>query len=201
MPVPFKPGGLAALIADSHSGAQGRPAVRPPGAEPRPSPARLLPRRRAPRTRRSPWRHATKALPRATWLADLKERLVRPRLHRLPHRIRDDPLLAERRGKPAASAMERAIAEAVNKLRPIVVSSRQEDLPWDNAELLVAEDDAGLVEAVRTTREHLARTWESPAASARPEDSPGSGSSMSTSSPFTRWRSVTGSGSSPKALG
>jgi len=50
---------------------------------------------------------------------------------------------------PAASETERAIAEAVNALHPILVSRQEEPLPWENAELLVVKQDQDLVEAVR----------------------------------------------------
>lgn len=50
---------------------------------------------------------------------------------------------------PAASKAERAIAEAVNDLRPILVSRQEEPLPWENAELLVVKSDQDLVDAVQ----------------------------------------------------
>ncbi|HEX5997669.1 MAG TPA: dihydrofolate reductase family protein, partial [Jiangellales bacterium] len=49
---------------------------------------------------------------------------------------------------PEASAANRAIAQTVNRLHPIVISNVDTELPWDNAELLVARDDAELVDAV-----------------------------------------------------
>jgi dihydrofolate reductase len=50
---------------------------------------------------------------------------------------------------PQSTADLRALAEALNKLRPLLVSDREEHVPWQNAELLVAKDDAQLTGAVR----------------------------------------------------
>lgn len=50
---------------------------------------------------------------------------------------------------PKASADGRALAEAVNKLHAILLSRREEPVPWENAELLVVHDDEQLAEAVR----------------------------------------------------
>ncbi len=47
-----------------------------------------------------------------------------------------------------AAEGERAIAEVVNKMHPILVSTKPEKLESNNAELLVAKDDNALVEAV-----------------------------------------------------
>ena len=56
---------------------------------------------------------------------------------------------------PAASQDEHEIAEVVNKMHPIIVSTREEKLELGNAELLVAKDDNALVEAVtQRKREH-----------------------------------------------
>src|ERR1700733_5885793 len=41
---------------------------------------------------------------------------------------------------PQASADARALAEAVNKLHPILVSDREEPVPWQNAELLIVDE-------------------------------------------------------------
>jgi dihydrofolate reductase len=49
---------------------------------------------------------------------------------------------------PAASQEEQAIAQAVNRLRPIIVSNKEEKLEWENTELLVAKSDQELVETV-----------------------------------------------------
>jgi dihydrofolate reductase len=49
---------------------------------------------------------------------------------------------------PNAAAGDRAIAEVVNRMHPIVISRTEEDLPWENAELLVVRSDAELVDAV-----------------------------------------------------
>lgn len=50
---------------------------------------------------------------------------------------------------PQAPADERALANAVNRLQPILVSNRDEPVPWQNAELLVVHDDEQLADAVR----------------------------------------------------
>lgn len=58
---------------------------------------------------------------------------------------------------PAAPAEVRALAEAVNKLHPVVVSSKPESVPWENAELLVVQDDEQLVDAVRREKDKAAK--------------------------------------------
>lgn len=50
---------------------------------------------------------------------------------------------------PQAAPDERALAETLNKLHGILVSDRQEPVPWPNAELLVVHDDEQLADAVR----------------------------------------------------
>ena len=52
-------------------------------------------------------------------------------------------------GNPQAPADERALAEAVNRLHPFLVSDRDEPVPWQNAELLVVHHDEQLADAVR----------------------------------------------------
>jgi dihydrofolate reductase len=49
---------------------------------------------------------------------------------------------------PSASSAERAIAQAVNTLHPLILSHQEEHLAWENAELLVAKSDQDLVDAV-----------------------------------------------------
>ena len=56
-------------------------------------------------------------------------------------------------GNSQAAADERALAEAVNKLHPFLVSDRDEPVPWQNAELLVVHDDKQLADAVRKEKE------------------------------------------------
>jgi dihydrofolate reductase len=56
-------------------------------------------------------------------------------------------------GNPQAPADERALAEAVNRLHAVLVSDRDEPVPWQNAELLVVHDDEQLADAVRTEKE------------------------------------------------
>ncbi len=56
-------------------------------------------------------------------------------------------------GDPQAPADERALAEAVLKLRPFLVSDRDEPVPWPNAELLVVHDEEQLAGAVRKEKE------------------------------------------------
>ena len=48
----------------------------------------------------------------------------------------------------SASQASRDFAAAVNQLHRIVISNRPVDLPWDNAELVVARDDEDLAAAV-----------------------------------------------------
>jgi dihydrofolate reductase len=50
---------------------------------------------------------------------------------------------------PQAPADLRALAQAVNKLRPFLISNREEPVPWPNAELLVVHNDEQLADAVR----------------------------------------------------
>jgi dihydrofolate reductase len=52
-------------------------------------------------------------------------------------------------GNPQAPADQRALAQAVNRLRPFLISNREEPVPWPNAELLVVHDDEQLADAVR----------------------------------------------------
>jgi dihydrofolate reductase len=56
-------------------------------------------------------------------------------------------------GNPQAPADERALAEAVNRLHPFLVSDRDEPVPWQNAELLVVHHDEQLADAVRREKE------------------------------------------------
>jgi dihydrofolate reductase len=48
----------------------------------------------------------------------------------------------------SASQAERAIAQAVNSLRPLILSHQEEQLEWENTELLVVKSDQDLVDAV-----------------------------------------------------
>jgi hypothetical protein len=50
---------------------------------------------------------------------------------------------------PQAPADQRALAGALNNLRPFLISDREEPVPWPNAELLVVHDDEQLADAVR----------------------------------------------------
>jgi dihydrofolate reductase len=50
---------------------------------------------------------------------------------------------------PQAPADQRALAQAVNRLRPFLISHREEPVPWPDAELLVVHDDEQLANAVR----------------------------------------------------
>jgi dihydrofolate reductase len=54
---------------------------------------------------------------------------------------------------PQAPADLRALAQAVNRLRPFLISDRDEPVPWPNAELLVVHDDEQLLAAVRKEKE------------------------------------------------
>lgn len=49
---------------------------------------------------------------------------------------------------PQSSDDLRELARALNRLRPILISDREETLPWANAELLVVRSDDELAEAV-----------------------------------------------------
>ena len=49
---------------------------------------------------------------------------------------------------PSASKGERAIAQAVNTLHGIIISKNEEQLAWENSELLLVKSDKDLVEAV-----------------------------------------------------
>jgi dihydrofolate reductase len=54
---------------------------------------------------------------------------------------------------PAASKEERAIAQAVNTLHPLIISRQEEKLEWENTELLVVKSDDDLVEAVKKIKQ------------------------------------------------
>ena len=54
---------------------------------------------------------------------------------------------------PSASKAERAIAQAVNTLHPLILSHQEEQLEWENAELLVVKRDQDLVEAVNKMKQ------------------------------------------------
>ena len=56
-------------------------------------------------------------------------------------------------GNPQAPADERALAEAVNGLHAILISDREEPVPWQNAELLLVRDDKQLADAVRREKD------------------------------------------------
>jgi dihydrofolate reductase len=54
---------------------------------------------------------------------------------------------------PSASKAERAIAQAVNTLHPLILSNQEEKLEWENTELLVVKSDRDLVEAVKKMKQ------------------------------------------------
>src|SRR5258708_13836338 len=54
---------------------------------------------------------------------------------------------------PSASKEERAIAQAVNTLHPFILSNREEQLAWENTELLVVKNDDDLVGAVQKIKQ------------------------------------------------
>src|SRR5260221_6747052 len=54
---------------------------------------------------------------------------------------------------PTASKEERAIAQAVNTLRPFLLSNREEKLEWEKTELLVVKSDDDLVEVVKKIKQ------------------------------------------------
>ena len=58
---------------------------------------------------------------------------------------------------PSASSAERAIAQAVNTLHPLILSHQEEQLEWENTELLVVKSDQDLVEAVKKMKQQQGR--------------------------------------------
>ncbi|HEU0003504.1 MAG TPA: dihydrofolate reductase family protein [Ktedonobacteraceae bacterium] len=54
---------------------------------------------------------------------------------------------------PSVSKGELAIAQAVNRLHPFIISRQEEKLEWENTELLVVKSDNDLVEAVKKIRQ------------------------------------------------
>lgn len=58
---------------------------------------------------------------------------------------------------PSASKEERAIAQAVNRLHPFILSRKAEKLEWENTELLVVKSDQDLVEAVKKIKQQRGR--------------------------------------------
>jgi dihydrofolate reductase len=54
---------------------------------------------------------------------------------------------------PSASETERAIAQTVNALHPLILSNQEEKLEWENTELLVVKSDEDLVEAVKKVKQ------------------------------------------------
>ncbi len=67
---------------------------------------------------------------------------------------------------PSASPSGRAIADAVNRLHRIVISSQPAELPWHNAELVVARTDDEVAAAVTRFKRQPGVTSACPAASA-----------------------------------
>src|SRR5260221_5729616 len=58
---------------------------------------------------------------------------------------------------PSASKAERAIAQAVNTLHPLILSRQEEQLAWENTELLVVKSDQDLVDAVKKMQQQPGR--------------------------------------------
>ena len=58
---------------------------------------------------------------------------------------------------PSASSAERAIAQAVNTLHPLILSHQEEQLEWENTELLVVKSDQDLAEAVKKMKQQQGR--------------------------------------------
>ena len=54
---------------------------------------------------------------------------------------------------PSVSNAERAIAQVVNTLHPLIISRQEEKLEWENTELLVVKSDHDLVEAVKKIKQ------------------------------------------------
>ncbi|HEX6482651.1 MAG TPA: dihydrofolate reductase family protein [Ktedonobacteraceae bacterium] len=57
----------------------------------------------------------------------------------------------------SASKAERAIAQAVNTLHPLILSRQEEQLEWENTELLVVKSDQDLVDAVKKMKQQQGR--------------------------------------------
>ncbi len=58
---------------------------------------------------------------------------------------------------PSASKEDLGIAQAVNRLRSIIVSNKEEKLVWDNTELLLVKNDNDLVQAVTRYKQQSGR--------------------------------------------
>lgn len=58
---------------------------------------------------------------------------------------------------PSASSTERAIAQAVNTLHPLILSRKAEHLEWEHSELLVVKGDQDLVDAVNKLKQQPGR--------------------------------------------
>ena len=58
---------------------------------------------------------------------------------------------------PSASKAERAIAQAVNTLHPLILSHQKEQLEWENTELLVVKSDQDLADAVKKMKQQQGR--------------------------------------------
>jgi dihydrofolate reductase len=58
---------------------------------------------------------------------------------------------------PSASQTERAIAQVVNTLRPLILSRKVEPLEWEHAEILVVKSDQDLVDAVNKMKQQPGR--------------------------------------------
>jgi dihydrofolate reductase len=58
---------------------------------------------------------------------------------------------------PSASSAERAIAQVVNTLHPLILSRKAEQLEWENTELLVVKSDQDLVDAVKKIKQQPGR--------------------------------------------
>jgi dihydrofolate reductase len=54
---------------------------------------------------------------------------------------------------PSASKGELAIAQVVNTLHPIILSNKEEELEWENTELLLVKSDNDLIEAVKKIKQ------------------------------------------------
>jgi dihydrofolate reductase len=67
------------------------------------------------------------------------------------------PYWADVAADPSASQGQRAIAQAITRIHGIVISNREEEPEWENAELLVVKDDNGLVAAVTELKQRPGR--------------------------------------------
>jgi dihydrofolate reductase len=67
------------------------------------------------------------------------------------------PYWRQAAANPAASEGEHAIADAVNRVHSLILSRTEEEIPWDNAELLLVRGDDDLRQAVNAAKHQPGR--------------------------------------------